>query len=111
MSPTSQIFAQSGLAVTLAFSLAACGTTEPLKTDTPSQEQRLLDIERRVERLEARNEVAPPYRNKAEIEAQIRSLEAERSKLLVNYTAQHPTVTDIDRKLVILNKQLKMIEE
>jgi hypothetical protein len=111
MLPTPQIFTQSGLAVTLAFALAACGTTEPPKTDTPSQEQRLLDIERRVERLEARDEVAPPYRSKAEIQAQIKSLEAERSKLLVSYTAQHPSVTDIDRKLMILNKQLKMIEE
>jgi hypothetical protein len=110
MSPTPPIFPRSGLAVTLAFALAACATNEPLKTDTPSLEQRLFDLERRVERLEARNDVAPPYRNKAEIQAQITSLEAERSRLLVSYTAQHPAVRDIDRKLVILNNQLKTME-
>jgi predicted small lipoprotein YifL len=110
MSLTPQTFPRCGLAVTLAFALAACGTNEPLKTDMPPPDQRLLDLERRVEKLEARGEVAQPYRSKAEIQAQIKSLEEERSKLLVSYTVQHPAVRDIDRKLVILNNQLNMTE-
>lgn len=94
----------------LTFSLAACGSHAPLKTDTPSLEQRLLDLERRVERLEAHPAVEPPYRSKAEIQAHIRTLEAERDKLLTRYLAQHPEIRDIDRKLEILNSQLKTLE-
>jgi predicted small lipoprotein YifL len=110
MTTTPQIFSRPSLAIAFAFALAACGTNEPLKTEKPSQEQRLSDLESRVEKLEARSEVAPPFRNKSEIQQQIETLEAERSKLLVNYTAEHPSVRDIDRKLAILNKQLKMLE-
>jgi hypothetical protein len=110
MTATRQIFSRSSLAITFAIALTACATNEPLKTETPSQEQRLSDLENRVEKLEARGNVAPPYRNKSEIQEQIRNLEVERSKLLVSYTAEHPSVMDIDRKLVILNNQLKMLE-
>ncbi len=75
-------------------------------TDT---QQRLDDLERRMQRLEGRPPVQPPYRNRAEIETQIKTLEEDRSKLLVKYTDQHPAVRDIDRKLLILHEQLGMI--
>jgi hypothetical protein len=111
MLPTPPIFPQSCLTIALAFALAACAPHASLpSTDTPSQEQRLLDLERRMERLEARHGVEPPYRSKAEIQAHIRELEAERGKLMISYTAEHPAIKDIDRKLEILNNQLEMLE-
>ena len=109
MSPTPSIFPRPCLTLTLA--LAACAPHAPLPTtDAPSLEQRLFDLEHRVERLEARSFGEPPYRNKAEIQAHIRALEEERSKLLIGYTVQHPAIKDIDRKLMILDSQLKMLE-
>lgn len=97
--------------LTLSLALAACAPHAPLPaTDTPSLEQRLFDLERRMERMEARTDVVPPYRNKAEIEAHVRELEAERSELLLRYSAQHPAILDIDRKRAILDSQLKLLE-
>ncbi len=60
-----------------------------------------------MERLEARTAVAPPYRDKAEIQAHIGSPEEEQNNLLISYTAQHPSISDIDRMLAILNNQLE----
>jgi len=74
-------------------------------------QQRLDDLERRMQRLEGRPPVEAPYRNREEIQAHIKTLEAERAKLLVKYTDQHPAVRDIDRKLLILNEQLGMMKE
>lgn len=109
MSPTPPIFPRPCLTLTLA--LAACAPHAPLPTtDAPSLEQRLFDLEHRVERLEARSLGEPPYRNKAEIQAHIQALEEERRKLLISYTVQHPAIKDIDRKLMILDSQLKMLE-
>ena len=108
MSHTRPILSRSCLTVALAFALAACGT--PPKADTPSLEQRLFDLERRMERLEARPAVQPPYRNKEEIQAHIKALEEERTQLLADYRAQHPAIKDIDRRLEILNVQLRMLE-
>jgi len=100
----------SCLTVALAFALAACGTQMPPKADAPSLEQRLFDLERRTERLEARPAVQPPHRSREEIQAHIKALEAERSKLLIDYLPQHPAIKDIDRRLEILNVQLRMLE-
>ena len=108
MSHTRPILSRSCLTVALTLALAACGT--PPKADTPSQEQRLFDLERRMERLEARPAVQPPYRNKEEIQAHIKALEGERTQLLTDYHAQHPAIKDIDRRLEILNVQLRMLE-
>jgi hypothetical protein len=94
----------------LALALAACGSPTPPKADTPSVAHRLSDLERRVEMLEARPAVQSPYRSKAEIQANIEALEAERSKLLTLYYPQHPDIKDIDRRLEILNSQLQMLE-
>lgn len=107
---THTILSRSWLTVALAFSLAACGTQAPPKTDTSSLEQRMLELEGRVERLEARPAVKPPYRNKTEIQANIKELEDERAKLLITYLPEHPDIKDIDRQLEILNSQLKMLE-
>lgn len=91
--------------------LAACGTPAPTPTPQASPlEQRLSDLERRVEMLEARPAVALPYRDRAEIEAHIQTLEAERAALLGRYLPDHPLVRDVDRRLEILNTQLKMLE-
>lgn len=111
MSPLSPILHPSGLTIALVLALTACAPQTPLpKTDAASQEQRLFDLERRMQRLEARPQIEPPYRNQAEIQANISELEAERVKLRVGYTDQHPAIKDIDRKLEILNAQLKMLE-
>jgi len=108
MSHTRPILSRSYLTLVLALALVACET--PPKADTPSQEQRLFDLERRMERLEARPAVQPPYRNKEEIQAHIKALEEERTQLLADYRAQHPAIKDIDRRLEILNVQLRMLE-
>ena len=110
MTDTRPMLSRSCTAVALAFALAGCGSNGPLKTDTPSIEQRLLELERRMERLEARLAVEPPYRSKAEIRAHIRELEAERSELMIRYLPQHPAIRDLDRRLGILDTQLKMLE-
>jgi septal ring factor EnvC (AmiA/AmiB activator) len=110
MSPIFLIPFRSCLMLALTFSLAACASPAPPQTATPSVEQRLSGLERRMDRLEARPVVQPPYRSKAEIQANIEALEAERVKLLPRYSAQHPDIKDIDRKLAILNSQLKMLE-
>ena len=110
MSHTRPILSLPCLTVALAFALAACGTQAPPKADAPSVEQRLFDLERRMERLEARPAVQPAYRTREEVQAHIKALEEERTKLLIDYHAQHPAIKDIDRRLEILNVQLRMLE-
>jgi len=110
MSHTLSILCRSCLPAALALALAACATPAPPKADTPSVEQRLFDLERRMERLEARPAVQPAYRTREEVQAHIKDLETERSRLRVDYHAEHPAIKDIDRRLEILNVQLKMME-
>lgn len=111
MSPIFPIRFRSCLVPALTFVVAACGSPAPPKADMPSVEQRLSDLERRVDMLEARPVVQSPYRSKAEILANIEALEAERGKLLSHYYPQHPEIKDIDRRLDILNSQLQMLEQ
>jgi len=101
---------RTGVTVALACALVACASNAPPTSETPSVEQRLADMERRIEMLEARPSIEPPYRDRAEIEAHIQALEAERAALLTRYLTEHPLIRDIDRRLLILNNQLKMIE-
>lgn len=102
---------RTGVTVALACALAACASNAPpLTPETPSVEQRLADMERRIEVLEARPPIEPPYRDRAEIEAHIQTLEAERAALLSRYLTEHPLIRDIDRRLIILNNQLNMTE-
>lgn len=95
---------------TLTLSLTACGSQAPPKSDAPSVERRLSELEQRVERLETRPAAKPPYRSKAEIRANIKALEEERARLLTRYRPQHPEIRDIDRRLEMLDSQLKMPE-
>lgn len=98
------------LALAVALALTACETPAPARSEAQSMTQRVGELEHRVEMLEARPAVQPPLRSKAEIKSHIESLEAERAKLLVDYLPQHPAIRDIDRRLDILNAQLKMAE-
>jgi hypothetical protein len=111
MSTTRPLFALNCLTIALVLSLSACAPYAPTpRTGKPSVDERLSDPERRVDRMEARPEVAPPYRSKEEIQANISELEEERGRLLISYTPQHPAIRDIDRELSILNSQLKMLQ-
>jgi len=102
---------RTGVTVALGCALVACAANAPSPTPaTLSVEQRLADMERRIEMLEARPPIEPPYRDRAEIEAHIQALEAERAALLTRYLTEHPLILDIDRRLLILNNQLKMTE-
>jgi hypothetical protein len=102
---------RNGAISCLLLALAACSTPAPAPTPQALPlEQRISDLERRVELLEARPAVALPYRDRAEIEAHIRMLEAERAALLGRYLPDHPLIRDIDRRLAILNTQLDMLE-
>ena len=110
MSPARPTRSRSCLTLALAFALTACGSLAPPKRDAPSLEQRVLELEHRMEILEARPAVAPPYRSREEIQAHIKALEQERAALLTHYFDQHPAIKDIDRRLGILNTQLKLLD-
>ncbi len=92
--------------------MAGCSTHQvaPPATGDMATEQRLSDLERRVQRLENRPLIEAPFGNQEEIQARIDQLEAERIKLLLRYTDQHPAIRDINRKLLILREQLKMLQ-
>jgi hypothetical protein len=111
MSSTSSRWHRRGPIQVLVLVFAGCAAPAPAPESggTPL-EQRLSDLERRIELLEARPQIMPPFRNRAEIEAHIQVLEAERTSLLTRYFAEHPLIRDIDRQLLILNTQLKTIE-
>jgi hypothetical protein len=103
---------QHGRLLLLGLLLAGCASHEvvPPVAGQTTAEQRLTDLERRMQRLESRPLVEAPYGNREEIQARIGQLEAERGKLLLKYTEQHPAVRDIDRQLLILRAQLRMLE-
>lgn len=92
--------------------LSACAQQPAPSSQAPTVEQRLQKLEGRVESLERRDTIAPapPLRSREEIEAQIRSLESERVRLLAGYQVAHPDVRDVDRRLQLLKKQLEMLE-
>ena len=86
--------------------LADCSAAPLPQPDAGSLGPRVVEREDRVSKLEARQQAAPPYRSKDEIQTHIRSLEEERGKLLGQYTAEHPAIRDINRKLDMLRHQL-----
>lgn len=57
-----------------------------------------------------RAEAPTPHRSREEIDADIRSLEAERADLLTRYAAAHPDVRAVDRRLRILHEQREMLD-
>lgn len=52
-----------------------------------------------------------PFRSRAELEAAIQLLQAERIRLLSRYTEQQPEIRDLDRRLAILDRQMKMLAQ
>lgn len=101
------------LSLGVAMLLAGCGSSPERQvdaTDAPT-EQRLFELERRVDRLENRPDIQVPYRNREEIESQVKVLEKQRAVLLTKYTERHPAIRDIDRRLLILGNQLKLLEK
>lgn len=102
----------SAAVVTVGALLTACTPhTTPMRQDTPTMEQRVSELEQRLERLEARPKVLAPYRSRVELEAAIQLLQAERIRLLNRYTEQHPEIRDLDRRLAILDRQMKMLAQ
>jgi hypothetical protein len=110
MTPVCPLSLRHGLTLALACALVACATPAPPPPSDPALERRMTELERRIEALELRPAIAPPYRDKAEIQAHIESLEAERAELLSRYLPQHPAIRDLDRRLAILNVQLEMFD-
>ena len=92
--------------------MGACSTHQVAQpaTSNVTTEHRLSDLERRVERLESRPLIDKPFGNQEEIQTRIDQLEAERIKLLIRYTEHHPAIRDINRNLMILREQLKMLQ-
>jgi len=107
MWPAPTVLSRHWLTVALASVLGACGTYAPQQGATPALEQRVLELEDRVQRLEADSLVETPLPGPAEIQAQISALEAERARLLMRYYAQHPAIRVIDRRLDMLHGQLQ----
>jgi uncharacterized protein YceH (UPF0502 family) len=102
-----------GTVVLLGLLLPSCASPPAKLPDAGEDlhtEQRLADLERRVQRLEGRPVVEMPHQDREDVHAHIASLEAERARLLVKYTDQHPAVRDIERKLLILKEQLRKLE-
>jgi hypothetical protein len=96
-----------GLVITLA--VGAFASYSPQSGAVmPSMENRVIDRNHRVDKIEARPDVARSYRSKEDIQQDISDLEAERAELLGRYTPQHPSIRDIDRELLILRGRLKM---
>jgi hypothetical protein len=87
----------------LGATLAACAPAPVPMTASPS-------MEAHMDKLEAGGEASHPYRNAQEIQANIDQLTEARSKLLARYTPTHPEIRDIDRRLRILDAQLRMLQ-
>ena len=102
-------------ALASALLLGACAQQgDPtLASQAQAQQQRLELLERRVELLERyiHNLPSPPQRPRAEIEDNVRSLEARRKALLERYTPSHPDVREIDLSLRLLKLQLEMMDQ
>lgn len=92
--------------------LAGCASHEvvPPAARQAATERHLEDLERRMQRLESRPPVEAPYGKREDVQSRIDQLETERGNLLLKYTEQHPSVRTIDRKLLILREQLRMLE-
>jgi chromosome segregation ATPase len=93
--------------------LGACAQPSQPPADAAALARRVQNLEGRVESLERRDTIDPaqPLRTRAQIEANIQSLEAERATLLSKYQSAHPDVRDIDRRLQLLRKQLEMLDQ
>jgi hypothetical protein len=107
----STVLSRYCLTLAIASVLAGCATYGPQQGNTPALEQRVLELEDRVRRLEAESLGAPLAPGNAEKQAEINALEAERARLLTRYYEQHPAIRVIDRRLAILRGQLQPQEQ
>jgi hypothetical protein len=55
-------------------------------------------------------DVFPPHRSRAELEAHRDRLITERAALLDRYTPLHPSVAELTRQIEVLNSQIDMLE-
>lgn len=96
-----------------ALALTACAAPPAPSPEVVALEQRLSQLEGRVELLERYVTAvpAPPLRSRDEIEQHIRSLEARRATLLQRYTPAHPEVRDVDLQLRLLRLQLAVLDQ
>ncbi len=97
-----------------ALALTACVQPPPAPPPSgPSIDQRVQDLEWRLDALEryVTNMPSAPLRSRAEIEANIHALEAQRVQLLLRYTPAHPDIRDIDLRLRLLRGQLQMLDQ
>ena len=96
-----------------ALGLAACATPPSPSPEVVALEQRLSQLEGRIELLERYVTAvpAPPLRSRDDIEQHIRSLEAKRAALLQRYTPAHPEVRDVDLQLRLLRLQLAVLDQ
>ncbi len=103
------------IAIAAALGLTACvqPPAAPPQPSGPSIEQRVQDLEWRLDALERYVTSMPsaPLRSRAEIEANIRSLESQRTQLLLRYQPAHPDIRDIDLRLRLLRGQLQMLDQ
>jgi len=111
MLPAPTVLWRHCLTLALACALAGCAGYDQQEAGTPTLEQRVLELEDRMRRLEADSLAEVPPHGPAEIQAQIRDLEAERARLLTRYYEQHPAIRVIDRRLDILHGQLQPPEQ
>jgi hypothetical protein len=107
---------RSGLpfgAVALIASLQMIGCAAPPAPDLSSIDERLRQLDARITTLERllTNLPSPPMRNRAEIVANIQSLEKQRAELLTRYTSAHPNVREIDLSLRLLRLQLDFLDQ
>lgn len=96
-----------------ALGLAACATPPSPSPEVVALEQRLSQLEGRIELLERYVTAvpAPPLRSRDEIEQHIRTLESRRATLLQRYTPAHPEVRDVDLQLRLLRLQLAVLDQ
>ena len=96
-----------------ALGLAACATPPSPSPEVVALEERLSQLEGRIELLERYVTAvpAPPLRSRDDIEQHIRSLEAKRAALLQRYTPAHPEVRDVDLQLRLLRLQLAVLDQ
>lgn len=104
---------RAAVLVASALGLAACAAPSAPSPEVVALEQRLSQLEGRIELLERYVTAvpAPPLRSRDEIEQHIRALESRRATLLQRYTPAHPEVRDVDLQLRLLRLQLAVLDQ
>ena len=90
--------------------LAACGHGMPPPATVPESpppqnlDQRLVDLAQEVPEIDL------PNRPAAELRGLLENLQAERARLLLRFTEQHPAVVLVNRKIERVQARLQTIE-